>query len=95
MSWGVGLANFLFTIPAYLFIDTRGRRFLLLVTYPFMAICMLGASLSFLRHNETARYGLVGAFMFLFVMFYSLGQGPGKLEVKHFGQMGCYGEVDD
>lgn len=78
MSWGLGLVNFLFTIPAYWLIDSRGRRFLLLATYPFMAAFVLGTCLSFLHPDERIRFGLVSAFMFLFVIAYSLGQGPGE-----------------
>lgn len=76
LSWGLGLANFLFTFPAYWGIDKLGRRFLLLITYPFMFTFMLGACLSFLGgtpHEERIR---VCVFMFLFFAFYSLGQGP-------------------
>lgn len=84
MSWAVGLVNFLFTIPAYWLIDKYGRRFLLLLTYPCMALCMLGASLSFLIYENRVRYGLVGTFMFLFVISYSIGQGPGEYVVRRF-----------
>ena len=78
LSWGLGLANFLFTIPAYWGIDTLGRRFLLLATYPGMIISMFGASMSFLGGTDHERNVRVGVFMFLFIFFYSLGQGPGK-----------------
>ena len=78
LSWGLGLANFLFTIPAYWGIDTLGRRFLLLATYPGMIISMFGASMSFLGGTNDERNIRVGVFMFLFILFYSLGQGPGK-----------------
>ena len=76
LSWGVGLANFLFTIPAYWWIDTRGRRFLLLATYPGMIISMFGACLSFQGASSTGKEARVGIFMFSFILFYSLGQGP-------------------
>src|SRR6202012_2196316 len=55
LSWGVGLANFAFTFPAYWWIDTRGRRFLLLATYPGMIISMLGACLSFLADSDSGK----------------------------------------
>ena len=75
LSWGIGLANFLFTFPVYYFIDRRGRRFLLLTTYPGMALSMLAASLSFLIKNQNARSAVVAFFIFVFVFFYSWGQG--------------------
>ena len=77
LSWGVGLANFVFALPAYLWIDTRGRRFLLLATYPGMIFSMFGACMSFLA-NDSVKKPLICTFMFLFVVFYSCGQGPGK-----------------
>lgn len=84
LSWGVGLSNFLFTIPAYWWIDTRGRRFLLLATYPGMILSMLGACLSFMGASDTGKEARVGFFMFLFILFYSLGQGPGKHRCNTF-----------
>ena len=81
LSWGIGLANFLFTFPAYCLIDKHGRRFLLLVTCPGMAISMLAACLSFLIPVESgARIGVIAFWMFVFIFFYSWGQGPGKNE---------------
>lgn len=41
LSWGIGLSNFIFAFPAYKFIDSRGRRWLLLVTLPFLALSMV------------------------------------------------------
>ncbi len=79
LSWGVGLANFVFTFPAYWWIDSRGRRFLLLATYPGMIISMLGACLSFTAKSDTGKEARVGVFMMLFILFYSIGQGPGRL----------------
>ncbi|KAJ9605872.1 hypothetical protein H2200_009721 [Cladophialophora chaetospira] len=76
LSWGVGLANFVFTFPAYWWIDSRGRRFLLLATYPGMIISMLGACLSFLTTSDAGKEARVGVFMMLFILFYSIGQGP-------------------
>lgn len=77
LSWGIGLANFIFTAPAYYLIDKRGRRFLLLVTYPGMAASMLAASLSFMISvDSSARIAVIAFFMFVFIFFYSWGQGP-------------------
>jgi MFS family permease len=76
LSWGLGLANFLFTFPVYYFIDKRGRRFLLLATYPGMILSMLAACLSFLiQDNQSARSGVIAFFIFVFFFFYSWGQG--------------------
>lgn len=40
MSFGTGVTNFLFAIPAIYTIDTFGRRNLLLTTFPLMALCL-------------------------------------------------------
>lgn len=40
-SFGFGALNFLFAFPAVYTIDTFGRRNLLLVTMPFMAVFLL------------------------------------------------------
>ncbi|KAF2023401.1 MFS general substrate transporter [Setomelanomma holmii] len=76
LSLGFGLANFIFTFPIYGFIDRRGRRFLLLSSYPGMIVSMFGACLSYNINNETRRLAVVVMFMFFFVFFYSWGQGP-------------------
>ncbi|ETN38614.1 uncharacterized protein HMPREF1541_06651 [Cyphellophora europaea CBS 101466] len=80
LSWGLGLANFLFTFPAYWWIDKYGRRFLLLATYPGMIVSLFAACLSFLGDAGSAaddkRIIRVCFFIFLFILFYSLGQGP-------------------
>ena len=79
LSWGLGLANFLFTFPAYWGIDKYGRRKLLLMTYPGMILSLLGACLSFTSGGtDTERTVRVSVFSFLFIFFYSTGQGPGK-----------------
>lgn len=40
-SWGFGMLNFVFALPAVYMIDTFGRRFLLLTTFPGMSACLL------------------------------------------------------
>jgi MFS family permease len=40
-SWGFGMLNFIFALPAVYTIDTFGRRFLLLTTFPAMSVCLL------------------------------------------------------
>lgn len=79
LSLGIGIANCVFTLPAYIYIDKLGRRLLLLATQPFMLIFMLGACLAFQVENPETRLILLGLFLFLFIAAYSIGQGPGKL----------------
>ena len=77
LSWGIGLANFVFAFPAYRFIDSRGRRWLLLVTLPFLALSMLAAGLSFLiPYDNPAHAPVIGLFTYVFMFFYSWGLGP-------------------
>jgi len=40
-SWGYGMINWVFAFPAIWTIDTFGRRNLLLVTFPLMAVFLL------------------------------------------------------
>ena len=68
LSWGIGLANFLFTFPTYYLIDKRGRRFLLLLGFPAMAISMLIACLSFNIHPSGLRDGFIIFFIFAFFL---------------------------
>ncbi|KAL1652188.1 hypothetical protein SLS58_000315 [Diplodia intermedia] len=76
-SWGFGLINFLFAIPALYTIDTFGRRNLLLFTFPQMAWTLLAAGLCFLiPASSPAHLGLVAMFIYLFACFYSPGEGP-------------------
>ncbi|KAF2721108.1 hypothetical protein K431DRAFT_76523 [Polychaeton citri CBS 116435] len=78
LSWGTGLVNFIFAFPAYWLIDKKGRRWLLLVTLPFLALSLLGASLSFLipRAQNDAQGAVVATFAYIFYFFYSWGVGP-------------------
>lgn len=77
LSWGIGLTNALFALPAYFFIDRKGRRWLLLVTIPFMAISMLAAGLSFLIPSSSGAHApVIGIFTYIFMIFYSPGMGP-------------------
>ncbi|KAL1407800.1 hypothetical protein Q8F55_007235 [Vanrija albida] len=75
-SLGFGATNFLFAIPAVFAIDTFGRRALLLSTFPFMALFLLATGLAFLMHDPQKRTGLAAAFIYIFTMFYSVGEGP-------------------
>ncbi|GES66614.1 MFS transporter [Aspergillus terreus] len=78
LNFGFGLANFLFTIPAYKFIDSRGRRILLLISLGGMFFTLLAIS-GFFRITEdgSARKGLIATFaIVVFTFFYGIGAGP-------------------
>jgi sugar porter (SP) family MFS transporter len=90
-SFGFGLLNFVFAIPAVFTIDTFGRRGLLLSTFPNMAWTLLAAGLCFLiSPGSSARLPLIALFIYLFTVFvsrclkrcssnhsqYSVGEGP-------------------
>lgn len=76
-SFGFGLTNFVFALPAFFTIDSFGRRPLLLVTFPAMAICLLITGLGFIAPSRSdARTGIVAAGIYLFTGFYSSGAGP-------------------
>lgn len=47
LSMGFGIINFLFALPAVWTIDTFGRRNLLLITFPMMALFMLLTGMAF------------------------------------------------
>jgi MFS family permease len=71
-----GFLNFLFAIPAIKLIDKRGRRALLLATFPLMTLFMLITSVSYLINDKTARSALVMLAIYLFTIAYSPGEGP-------------------
>jgi sugar porter (SP) family MFS transporter len=76
-SWGFGLVNFVFAIPAIWTIDTLGRRSLLIFTFPMMAWTLAAAGLCTLIPGKGgAHLGLVALFVYLFAAFYSPGEGP-------------------
>ncbi|KAK3724857.1 hypothetical protein LTR37_000905 [Vermiconidia calcicola] len=83
LSWGIGLTNFIFAFPAYYLIDKKGRRWLLLVALPFLALTMLATSLSFLIPNGNSAHGPVIAFWtYVFMFFYSWSMGPGPFTMS-------------
>lgn len=56
--------------------DTFGRRNLLLLTFPNMAMCLLGAGLCFLLPvGDSARVPLIAFFLYLFSALYGPGEG--------------------
>ncbi|KAB8228805.1 major facilitator superfamily domain-containing protein [Aspergillus alliaceus] len=72
-----GLANFLFTIPAYRYIDWRGRRLLLLISLTGMFFSLLAISFFFRIDDKHVRQGLVSTFAIgFFTFFYGIGAGP-------------------
>ncbi|KXT03909.1 hypothetical protein AC578_9307 [Pseudocercospora eumusae] len=77
LSWGVGLINFLFAFPAYWLIDRRGRRWLLLIALPFMALSMMAAAVSYaIPSGHSAHVPVIAFFTYLFMVFYSFSMGP-------------------
>jgi sugar porter (SP) family MFS transporter len=76
-STGFGFLNFVGAFPAIWTMDTLGRRSLLLLTLPIMAITMLGASMSFAIPKESsAHFWLLATMIYLFCAEYSPGMGP-------------------
>jgi len=78
---GTGILNWVFALPAFFTIDTFGRRFLLLVTFPFLAISLLWTGFSFwigdgAGGSSTARTAMIATGMYIFEVFYSPGMGP-------------------
>ncbi|KAJ5472387.1 hypothetical protein N7530_006388 [Penicillium desertorum] len=76
-NFAFGLANFLFTFPAYIYIDLRGRRPLLLVSFIGMFFSLVAVSGFFEIVDHDTRLILIAVFTSLFfVFFYSIGAGP-------------------
>ena len=68
---------FVFAFPAIWTIDKWGRRTLLLATFPFMFLSLLATGMSFyIPSSSSAHLGLIALFIFIFVAFYSPGEGP-------------------
>ncbi|KAF2649522.1 plastidic glucose transporter 4 [Lophiostoma macrostomum CBS 122681] len=83
VSFGTGVTNWLFAIPAIYTIDTFGRRNLLLTTFPLMGLCLLWCGFSFFIPATTAdgspsqtRLASVATAIFVFMAVYSPGEGP-------------------
>ncbi|KAI5965051.1 hypothetical protein KGF57_000844 [Candida theae] len=75
-SWGFGMINFMFAIPAFLTIDHFGRRNLLLFAFPVMAVFLLIAGFGFLIDDINGRLGMVTTGIYLFSCVYSSSEGP-------------------
>lgn len=78
VSWGFGMTMFLFALPALYTIDRWGRRTLLIGTFPHMFWTLLATGFAFMipETETTARLAALALFIFLFVVFYSPGEGP-------------------
>lgn len=77
-SLGFGALNFAFAIPALFIIDTYGRRWLLLWTFPGMVVSLFATAMSTLmsESNMKGRLALIALFIYIFTIFYSVGEGP-------------------
>jgi MFS family permease len=76
-SMGFGIINFVCALPAFYTIDTFGRRSLLLITFPFLALSQLLTAIGLALPGEGRSKGMVAiAGMYLFGFFYSFGEGP-------------------
>ncbi|RSL90359.1 hypothetical protein CEP51_000755 [Fusarium floridanum] len=75
-SWGFGMLNFLFALPAIKAIDSFGRRKLLLWTFPLMTCFLCVTAGGFYITDATARLAVVAVGIYLYVIAYSPGEGP-------------------
>ena len=74
-SWGYGLTVFVFAFPAIYTMDTWGRRNLLMLTFPLMAVCLaIVGGIFKLDSENSARLPLIALFVYFFGALY----GPGK-----------------
>ncbi|GAA5934240.1 sugar porter family MFS transporter [Sporobolomyces koalae] len=75
-SFGYGLLNWVFALPAFLTIDSFGRRSLLLFTFPFLSFFLFIAGSGFYIKSPHGELGMVTTGVYLFTCFYSSGMGP-------------------
>ncbi|KAG9242174.1 putative sugar transporter [Calycina marina] len=75
LSLGFGIANFIFSPIAYWFIDSKGRRFLLLASLLGCFPMLLATGFSFNIQDKSAKIGVVATFLMLFTLAYSPGGG--------------------
>ncbi|GAA5842913.1 hypothetical protein JCM5353_004135 [Sporobolomyces roseus] len=75
-SFGYGLLNWVFALPAFLTIDTFGRRSLLLFSFPFLSLTLFGAGSGFFITSQQGQLAMVVTFVYLFTCFYSSSMGP-------------------
>ena len=75
LFFGFGMANFVGSAIAYFYIDTRGRRYLLIASLAAMMPLLLATGLSFLANDNSVKIGLVSTFLVLYTLAYSPGGG--------------------
>ncbi|KAI0737526.1 hypothetical protein C8Q80DRAFT_1115079 [Daedaleopsis nitida] len=75
-SWGFGMLNWVFALPAVYTIDTFGRRNLLLISFPLMSVFLLMTGFAFYIPEGNARIAVIALGIYLFTMAYSPGEGP-------------------
>ncbi|GAA5967327.1 hypothetical protein JCM3765_005602 [Sporobolomyces pararoseus] len=75
-SFGYGLLNWTFAFPAFLTIDSFGRRSLLLFTFPFLSLTLFLAGSGFFITSQSGQLAMVVTGVYLFTCFYSSGAGP-------------------
>lgn len=77
-SFGFGLINTVFALPAFLMIDKYGRRFLLLRTFPWLSLFLLIAGFAFWIPEDRgdAKIGVVTMGIYVFSAIYSFSCGP-------------------
>ncbi|BGP41910.1 hypothetical protein JCM10449v2_005905 [Rhodotorula kratochvilovae] len=75
-SFGYGLINWVFSFPAFLTIDTFGRRSLLLFTLPFLSLFMFVAGSGFWIASSSGQLAMVTTGVYFFAAFYGPGAGP-------------------
>ncbi|GAA5926328.1 sugar porter family MFS transporter [Sporobolomyces koalae] len=74
---GFGALNWIAAAPAIYTIDTYGRRTLLLVTFPLMAVFLLMTGMAFfIPDTSKARIAVVALGIYLHCIAYSPGEGP-------------------
>ncbi|GAA5988758.1 hypothetical protein JCM5350_002928 [Sporobolomyces pararoseus] len=77
---GFGALNWIAAAPAIYTIDTYGRRTLLLVTFPLMALFLLMTGMAFFipedAGNGNSRIAVVALGIYLHCIAYSPGEGP-------------------
>lgn len=77
-SWGFGMLNTVFALPAVFTIDKFGRRTLLLFAFPLMALFLLMAGFGFWYPGDTSpgRLAIIILGIYLFTIVYSTSEGP-------------------
>ena len=64
-----------FSAIAYFYIDSKGRRFLLMTSLAAMVPLLLASGFSFLSNDNNVKVGLVSTFLILYTLAYSPGAG--------------------